>query len=418
MTRILFTVLPLLVPLPLLAADWPQWRGPERDGVAPGFKLPAKWPAEPKPKWKATVGEGYSGPAIAGGKVFILGKLDGKERCLCFDANTGNELWKIEYPEQFQAPDPTAGKGPNSTPTVDRDRVYMLGLGGQFHCIEIATGKVLWKHDCMKEYWGVEVQEEMGLKVDAWFPVCGASASALVDGEQVIVPIGGKKAGTFTAFDRKTGEIVWKALEERSSYASPIIRSPGGVKQIIGFTGLRMVGLDYKTHKVLWDHPMKTRFEQTIISPVVWRDLVIICGEARTTVALRIIEENGKVRAEPAWKTDDLRTYLTTPVVFGDHLVGHDMRTNRLACINLSTGETAWTSPRVPGKYHSIVVAGNAILVLNSEGELYGFEATPKECVELGKWKVADKVTWSYLGVADNRLYVKDKDTLYCYEVK
>jgi hypothetical protein len=179
-----------------------------------------------------------------------------------------------------------------------------------------------------------------------------------------------------------------------------------------------MVGLDYTTHAVLWDFPMKTRFEQTIISPVVWRDLVIICGEAKTTVALRIIEENGKVKAEPAWKTDDLRTYLTTPVVFGDHLVGHDMRTNRMACINLSTGETAWTSPRVPGKYHSVVVAGNAILVLNSEGVLYGFEATPKECVELGKWKVADKVTWSYLGVADNCLYVKDKDTLYCYEVK
>lgn len=412
----LLVLLALSLPLPLaLAADWPQWRGPGRDGVAPGVTLPAKWPAEaPAPKWKAFVGLGYSGPAVAGGRVFILGRVKGDERCLAFDADTGKELWKVEYPEPFVPPDPTAGKGPNSTPTVDGDRVYMLGLGGRFHCLDAAAGRVLWAHDCRKEYWGVK---RGLLGDDQWFPPCGTAASPLVDGNTVIVPVGGMKAGAFTGFDRTTGSLVWQALDDRSSYASPVIASPGGVKQLIGFTGTRMVGLDYTTHAPLWEVPFKSRFEQTIISPVVWKDLVIVAGEGRATTAVRVKPSGGTVAKETAWTSDDLKSYLTTPVVFADHLLGHDNRTNRLVCLKLETGAVAWTTPRIPGKYHSLVVAGTAVLVLTSEGELHVFEATPKECVARGKWTVADKGTWAHPALAGGRLYVKDKEHLYCYEL-
>lgn len=408
----LFTI---AIAFPSPAADWPQWRGPNRDGVAPAAQLPTKWPAEPPPaKWKAAVGIGYSGPAIAGGKVFIMGRVEGNERCLCFDADTGKELWKVEYPEAFTPPDPSAGKGPSSTPAVDGDRVYMFGLGGMLHCLDTQTGKMLWKHNCQKEYWGVK---KMLLGVDAWFPPCGAASSPLVDGNTVILSVGGMKAGAFTGFDRNTGEIVWKALDDRGSYASPVIASPGGVKQVIGFTGTRMVGLRHADHQLLWEVPFKALFEQTIITPVVWKDLVIVAGEGRATTAVRVKETGGKVTTETAWKSDDLKAYLTTPVVFADHLLGFDTRTNRLACVSLDTGEAAWTSPRVPGKYHSLVLAGDVVLCLNSEGELFVFKATPKECIEVVKWKVADKGTWAHLAVAGNRLFVKDKEHLYCYEL-
>jgi outer membrane protein assembly factor BamB len=416
MRRFLLALLSLSLALPLLATDWPQWRGPNRDGIAPGARLPVKWPAEaPEPKWKAAVGLGASGPAVAGGKVFIMGMEGKTERCLCLDANTGNELWKVEYEEPFVAPDPTVPRGPNSTPTVDKDRVFMFGVGGQLHCLDLNNGAVLWKHDCQKEYWGVQKNAELG--DDAWFPPCGVATSPLVDGDTVIVAVGGKKAGAFTGFDRKTGKILWKALDDRSSYASPVIRSPGGVDQIIGFTGTRMVGLRRSDRELLWEMPFKARFEQTIVTPVVWKDLVIVGGEGRPTVALRIIETGGKVKAEKAWESPDLRTYLTTPVVMGDYLVGHDMRTNRVVCVSLDNGELAWTSPGVSGKYFSIVLAGDAVLVLNSEGELRAFKADPKECVELAKWKVSGKGVWAHLAVAGNRLYVKDKDTLFCYEL-
>jgi outer membrane protein assembly factor BamB len=395
-------------------ADWPQWRGPNRDGHAADAKLPAKWPADaPKPKWTATVGEGYSGPAVVGGKVFIMGREKGSERCLCFNADTGARLWKHEYPESFKAPDPTAGTGPNATPTVDRDRVYFYGLGGQFHCLDSSTGDVIWKHDCMKEYWGVQTTVEGD---DAWFPPCGTAASPLVDEDLVILPVGGKKAGAVSAFDRKSGELKWKSLGERSSYASPVIASPGGVRQVIAFTGLRMVGLRATDREVLWDHPFKARYEQTIVSPVVWKDLVVIAGEKTPTTAVKLAKSGDKVTKSVAWRNDDLNAYMTTPVVFADHLLGYDQRSNSLACIDLATGRTAWTQG-ISGKYHSLVVAGGVVLVLNSEGELLVLKATPKEFAQLAKWRVSGRGSWAHLAVVGNRLYVKDKTELHCIEL-
>ncbi|HEX4610870.1 MAG TPA: PQQ-binding-like beta-propeller repeat protein [Urbifossiella sp.] len=159
----------------LLAADWPQWRGPNRDGHAPGVKLPDVWPEKaPAPRWKIPAGEGYAGTCVAGGKVFIHDRVGDKERVRSLDAATGKELWAVDYPESFAAPDPTAGKGPNATPAFDRDRVYTYGLGGILLALDAATGKELWKHDCKAEFWG---EKKGKLGDDAYFPPCGASAS-------------------------------------------------------------------------------------------------------------------------------------------------------------------------------------------------------------------------------------------------
>jgi outer membrane protein assembly factor BamB len=414
--RLIPPILALFLTLPLTAQDWPQWRGPNRDGVAVGSRLPAKWPAAaPEPKWKAGVGDGYSGPAVVGNRVYILGREGKNERCLCFDAATGKELWKHEYPEEFQPPDPTAGKGPYSTPTVDRDRVYMLGLGGMLHCLDAATGKVHWKHDCRKEYWGVVKNEKLG--DDAWFPPCGCATGPLVDGGTVVVAVGGKKAGAFTAFDRYSGEIKWKALEDRSSYASPVVRSPGGVEQIIGFTGTRMVGLRHSDRTLLWDHPFKALYDQTILSPVVWKDLVIVGGEGRPITALKLEKDGDGVKKSVAWTSADFKPYLTTPVAVGDRLFGHDMRTNKLVCLDLADGTTVWTSPNLPGNYHSLAAAGDVLLDLNNQGELRVTKTGGDEYTELAKWTVCGKGSWAHLAVAGNRLYVKDREDLHCYEL-
>src|SRR5262245_591113 len=164
----------------LFGSDWPQWRGPARDGHALDARLPEKWPERaPDPTWKVKIGEGYSGPAVAGGKVFTLARDDEKgiERALCLDLAHGTQNWEVTYEATFKAPDPTAGRGPNATPTVDGDRVYYFGLAGMLSCVEIATGKVLWQRDCLKDYWGVVKGDDGD---DAWFPPCGASASPLV----------------------------------------------------------------------------------------------------------------------------------------------------------------------------------------------------------------------------------------------
>src|SRR5262245_18639276 len=415
-------LLPLLLTLTLAhtlsGQDWPQWRGPTRDGHAPGARLPEKWPERaPEPAWKVKIGEGYAGVAVAGGKVFALARNHEKgiERALCFDLASGKPLWEVTYDTPFEAPDPTAGRGPNATPTVDGDRVYFFGLAGMLNCVEIATGKVLWKHDCLKEYWGVVKSEDGD---DAWFPPCGASASPLVDGNTVILPVGGKKAGCITGFDRASGKILWKALDERSSYASPLIASPGGVKQIVAFTGLRMVSLRHSDRELLWDHAFPTRFEQTIISPVIWKDRVIIGGEAKATVAVKLTRDGDKLKKEIAWKSDDLKMYLSTPVVIGDHLIGFDYRAGKLACIALESGETAWTSSAFGTKHVSMIVVGNTLLVQTIEGNLIVAKVSEKDYEQLAKWKVSEKGTWAHLALADHRLLVKGPEELMCYELK
>lgn len=165
--------------------DWPQWRGPKRDGsvsAATLKMLPKVWPAAaPAPAWKGAVGEGFSGIVVADGRVFVMGREEkNQETCLCFDAQTGSRLWRHAYQTSYIPPDPRAGNGPKSTPTVDGDRVYMLGLGGMFTCLDAKTGKLLWSHDFQKEAWGVEKDMD---GVDKWFPPCGNTASAIVEGD-------------------------------------------------------------------------------------------------------------------------------------------------------------------------------------------------------------------------------------------
>jgi outer membrane protein assembly factor BamB len=393
---------------PQLALSWPQWRGPRRDGHAPATKL--TFPATLKTVWKVPLGIGYSSPTVAAGRLYVLERdgVAGLESCVCRNAATGKMLWKQSWPSTFTPPDPTAGRGPNSTVTIDNDRVYSLGLGGMFHCFEAKTGRILWKHDCAAEFWGVE----KGTAGDAWFPVCGASSSALVHGNEVIVSVGGKKAGSITAFDRKTGKILWKALDDRSSYASPIRATLAGVPQLVAFTGLRMVGLDEKTHKLLWEFPFKAGFEQTIVSPVIWKDTVFILGEARPTTALQI----GAKGVGVAWTSAELCSYLVTPVVVKDHLIGCDIRSRRLVCLDAATGKSTWTSPRMGKMFSSLVVVGDDLLWLSDSGELHIVAADPKAFTLKKTYKVAAPETiWSHPALVGNRLYIRDQKELTCY---
>ena len=401
------------------STDWHQWRGPNRDGAVVSSRLPKKWPEKfPAPKWTAKIGIGYSSPVISEGRVFVMSQEKvGEESCLCYDANTGKRLWEVKYPCTFEPPDPTAGKGPNSTPTVDKDRVYMLGLGGMFHCLDVKTGKVLWKHNLQKECWGVEKNEKLG--DDAWFPPCGATASALVDGKQIILPVGGKKVGAVAAFDRETGKVMWHELPERSSYASPLLVDLAGRRQYVAFTGLRMTGLDAVSHKLLWEFPFKAMFEQTICTPVVWKDHVIVSGEGRPTTCLKITYADGKLKQEEAWKSAELRTYLVTPIVVKDHLIGWDQGTKKIVCLDLNTGKASWTSTSRMGKMIiTLVNAGDQILALTDSGDMFAIDPNPTTFTEKGHWKVSEAGNiWSYPAISGSRIYIKDKENLICYDV-
>jgi outer membrane protein assembly factor BamB len=398
------------------ADDWPQWRGPSRTGIAADTLFPDRWPSSPpEPRWRVRIGEGYSSPVVAGGRVFILSREEeNQESCLCFDANTGERLWQHAYAEAYKPPDPTAGIGPKSTPTVAGDQVFMIGAGGMLHALEAATGRVAWSHNCAAEYWGVE-KDATGF--DAWTAPCGAAGSGLVDGNLLIIPLGGKKAGAITAFDRRTGEIVWKGLTDRGSYGSPMVAELAGKRQVVGFTGLRMVGLNAATGELLWEHHFPANFEQTILTPVIWKDLVIFGGEQKPTIALRIEKQENAFTASVTWKSPELRSYLTSPVAIGDHLIGHDNRLQRLVCVSLETGQTNWTSDKI-GQYAWLTLAGHRLLVLTQEGDFHVFDYNVLRCIPHVKWKLSEAGgVWSHLAVVKNRLYVKDKEHLACFEI-
>jgi hypothetical protein len=413
--RIISLSVLLITALPL-RADWPQWRGRDRDGVAYGARLPTAWPEKPPaPVWKQTVGEGQSSPVVVGNKLFVLGRApDGKEVCWALDARSGKVLWQHAYDCDYKPADKSAGQGPKSTPTVAGNRVFALGVAGMLHCLDASSGIVVWKHDLRKEFWGVE-KDQWG--DDAYWPCCGAATSPLIDGERVIVSVGGKKAGTMTAFDRRSGKVLWKSpAADRSSYGSPVVATLAGVRQLVGFTGTRMVGLRPEDGRLLWGHPFEAKYEQTVLTPVVWKDLVLVGGEKKPTVALRIRRDGLKLGASVAWSSDLLRITHSTPVAFKDHIVGLNFR-KQLVCVELASGKTKWGSA-VSGNYASIVRAGGQLLVLADDGQLFVYEADPAVVMRKARWTLTENgPTWSHLAVSGARLFVKDRTDVLCFDL-
>jgi outer membrane protein assembly factor BamB len=233
----------------------------------------------------------------------------------------------------------------------------------------------------------------------------------------VVVPVGGKKAGTMVAFDRQNGKILWAALTDRSSYASPVLATLAGTPQLVGFTGTRMVGVSLADRKLLWEYPFPAAYDQTILTPVIWKDQVIIGGEAKPTVALELARQGDQITQAVKWSSADLAAYTTTPVVVKDHLVGLNILTRTLVCLDLASGRTTWTSPRL-AQFASVVVAGENLIVLTNTGELVVVRANPAAYEEVGRWKVSEAGgTWAHPAVVGSRIYIKEKEHLLCFEL-
>jgi outer membrane protein assembly factor BamB len=394
-----------------LGADWPQWRGPNRDGHADGPRFPAVWPEKPPaPLWKRYVGDGQGSPVVAGGRVFVMGRVGGGEVYYGLDADSGKVLWRYSYKCDYVPSDESAGKGPKSTPTVSGERVYMLGVNGRFLCFDV-RGKKIWERDLLVDFWGV-AKDKWG--DDAWRPCCGCAASPLVEGDNVLLPVGGKKAGAMTAINAKTGKTAWRSpVLDRGSYSSPLVGKFAGTRQLVAFTGLRMTGLTPDGGKLLWSYDFPQDYEQTILTPILYKDMVVFGGKNADLVALKLKGKSALV----AWKNSQLKAYTTTPVVFDGHALGLNMRGD-LVCVNLDTGKTAWVRRGFTNNYHgSLVVAGKRVLVLTQKGELHVVAANTKRFEQEAVWKVARPPVWPALAVSGARIYIKDDRDVYCYDL-
>ncbi len=400
-----------LIPLGILAwtcsiqaQDWPQWRGPNRDGVAGNIALPERWPERLNKSWELEVGEGHASPVVVGKHLYVFSRAKEHEVVRCVEAKSGKVLWEHSYAAPYKV-DPAAaghGPGPKATPTFHQGKLYTQGMSSQLRCFDAGDGKVIWEHDLLKKY-------------DAVGPQFGTSASLLIEGDLVIALVGGWKKGAIVAFERETGKERWSTPCDGPAYCSPIAVDLTGVRQIITLTRGEFLALAPKDGRLLWRMEYATAYEQNSVTPVVWKDLVIISGYGKPTLAIRVKRDGDQFTTEEVWKNSRLRMYMSSPVVSGDYLYGHDQG-GRMVCIELATGKTMWFGGSL-GDYASIIRVGDRLLCLDDFAQLTVFAANPKELKVLASIRVSDSPTWAHLAISPGRLFVKDKTRLIGYEL-
>jgi outer membrane protein assembly factor BamB len=439
MTRRVFAGVAVLAACALLCAgiglaaappgqDWPQWRGAQRDGVWRETGLLEKLPGPDLPlRWKAPVANGYSGPTVANGRVYITDRVtepQQQERVHCFEWQTGKPLWSHRYDAAYGGvgyPD-----GPRASVTVHDGRAYALGAVGHLHCLDAATGEVLWNRDLQREY-------------DIDLPNWGIAAAPLVEGELVIVQIGGRPEACVAAFDRKTGEERWKALADRASYSAPIVIEQAGRRVAAVWTADRVVGLNPETGAVHWaaDFPA-SRWPIAVATPAVDGDRMFLSSALDGSLMLRVPRD--RLAAEPLWKRSGppqaaaaLHCLISTPVLEGDYVYGVD-NSGELRCLDAKTGDRLWESldvvPKANWATAHLVRNGERTWIFNEKGELIIARLTPEGYHEISRAKLIGPtlgqlndrrrggVAWSHPAFAYGHVFARNDDELVCADLR
>ncbi|MEK6325469.1 MAG: PQQ-binding-like beta-propeller repeat protein [Acidobacteriota bacterium] len=384
------------------AQDWPQWRGPNRDGLVASFTALKVWPDKLKTIWKVPAGIGHSSPVVVGRKVYLHSRQEENEVASCFDLDTGKLIWHDSYPTPYMM-NPAAvshGKGPKSTPVVYNNKVYTFGISGILSCYDAATGKVSWRKEFSKQF-------------KATSPLFGAATSPVVHNGLVIVHVGGHDSGALTAFDSQTGDVKWIWTGDGPGYASPIVFQSSGTSQIVTQTQKSIAGFSAANGELLWRIPFETEYVQNIVTPVVYKQTLIFSGLDKGTMAIKVIKRAAKWETEQVWQNPDVSMYMNSPVVSGDYLFGlSHKRKGQFFCLDARTGQTLWSSNGREADNAAVVAAGQLLFLLTDGAELIVARSDPKQFEVLKKYSVADSPTWAHPVVVGNRVLIKDASTL------
>lgn len=399
--------------------DWPQWRGPNRDGVVqdPAHKL-ENLPSDPKTLWEVEAGPGQSSPIVVGDRVIFLDGVDGQETAHCLDVKTGKELWKVAVGPMVEFQN-AYGEGPRCTPLVDGDRVYVQSCGGEFHCLTLKDGKTLWSISFGKDYGATFLGNKSGdpAAKETASRRHGNNGSAAIDGDRIFIAVGSVDKGTLIAFDKKTGKQLWAAGNDNTAYSSPVVATLAGRKQVVHFTADALMGVDVATGKVLWREPLKTGAKRHVATPVIDGDTVTVTSTSIGTIRFLITAQGDEFKATRAWENLPLKTVIGSPIQVGGviYTIGPNSRCD-LVCIDAKTGVQKWTQSGL-GDYASITAVNDKLLVLDSSGELRLVRATPEKYEELGRAQVAAK-TWASPAYTDGRILVKDGTKLALVQIE
>jgi outer membrane protein assembly factor BamB len=405
------------------AADWPQWRGPDRSGVSADTGLLKSWPqGGPKLLWSIDqAGHGYSGPAVVGDRLYSVGDVT-EEFVFALDVTTGKQLWRQAIGRPFAN---NRGGGSRCTPTVDGDVLYVLSPNGDLACLETATGQIRWQKNLQKDL--------HGRMMSGW----GYSESPLIDGDKLICCPGGED-GTVAALDKKTGALIWrsKGLTENAAYASLVVAEVGGIRQYVVMTDRHTAGVAANDGRRLWQEAVGVNGTAVIPTPVVRDNLVFAtCGYLGRGGSCGLIkltpDGQGGIKSELVYKNTNLGNHHGGVVLIGDHLYGYaeadrgkDVR-GGWECVELKTGKIVWSSNRL--EKGSITYAdGKLFCYGESSGRLVMVEASPTDWKELGRLTIPRKSSlrkdsgqiWTHPVVANGRLYLRDRELLFCYDVR
>jgi outer membrane protein assembly factor BamB len=401
----------------LMAADWPQWRGPQRNGISKETGLLKEWPAGgPKLLWQVKdLGGGYSTPAIVGNRLYVManeGMQD--EFVICLDVNNGQRVWKVRIGDVGPNPMGNNYFGARSTPTVDGNLLYALGSNGHLACLETASGNTRWQKNLRTDFGG---------KPGRW----AYAESPLIDGDVLACTPGGPQA-TLVALNKQTGDLIWTSPipeGDEAAYASIIIVQAGGIKQYVQFLQKGIVGVDAKTGKPLWRYDKTATGSPANIPTPVARDVRVYSASGRAGGALvELKAAQGAVEAVEVYAGGHLPSAIGGAIELDGHLYGTNSQ--GLRCVDFATGSIKWQERGV-GAGSLCFADGRLYVHGEGNGEVALVEATPEAYREKGRFTPPDRPTergqpagrsWAYPVVANGRLYIRDLTSLWCYDVK
>ena len=389
----------------LVAQDWPQFLGPQRDGTYTGPPIADSWPdSGPTRVWERQVGAGFAGPVVVGDRLILFHRVGREEVVEALATETGETIWRYAYPTSYRD-DFGFDEGPRSVPVVVDGRVYTFGAQGQLHAVDLETGEGIWRQDTHARY-GVR---------KGFF---GAAGSPLVEDGRVIANVGGRRGG-IVAFDATTGKGLWTATNDEASYSSPVGATFGGRRHALFFTRTGLVGLDPESGDVLFQKRWRSRIGSSVnaATPLVVGNLVFISASYGTGAALLRVDGEALV---DEWRGDDIMSnHYATAVVHDGVLYGYHGRQEyspSLRAVDLGTGEVYWSADRFGGG--ALTLAGDRLVILRESGELMLAEASPDGFAPVARAQILPGVVRAYPALADGRLYARNTDTLVAVDLR
>jgi outer membrane protein assembly factor BamB len=352
------------------------------------------WPL--KQLWKQPIGAGYASFSFGEGRAYTIEQRRDQEAVTAYDPRTGRELWAFKYPAAFD--ELLGGPGPRATPVFHDGLVYSLGANGDLYCLVAKTGKVKWSKNILSDNGAKNIQWAM-------------AGSPLIAGDKVIVTPGGTNGKSIVAYDRLTGEPVWRSLNDRAAYVSPILATLGGRRQIVWISAERALGLAVEDGKLLWEYPFPAMGDMNCSQPVVIDEShVLLSSSMGPGAALLEIDANGM---REIWKNNRLKNKFNSSVLRDGYVYGLDEAI--LACIDPKTGDVKWKGGRYG--YGQVLLAGEYLIVLTEQGEVVLVRATPEKHEELARFPAIEGRTWNIPAIDNGLLLVRNAREMACFRI-